>query len=260
MTVRRKAFTLIELLVVISIIALLLAVLMPTLSKARTLARRVVCSSRLHQVGVAICTYAASDSMGRLPESNGYKPSHIPYKVYKALKSSFPETPQVLVCPEHTGFKENNVTRCSISELNGIYNWEPFPDSYNKPDSVGMWIGYNYLGGRDLGDWRWNTMPSFANQWVSPRTLNDSGNLALIVDIVEKATGSPSWTEATHRKGGYARVFAGTPPEPEEIGALGGVNLYLDGSAFWCKMNELKAYPRSRPPTYRSYGYWYCDY
>lgn len=54
---RVTAFTLIELLVVISIIALLLALLLPGLSGAREAARRVVCGSNQRQIGVATGTY-----------------------------------------------------------------------------------------------------------------------------------------------------------------------------------------------------------
>lgn len=46
---KHKGFTLIELLVVISIIALLMAILMPTLGRARNQARAVTCQSSLHQ-------------------------------------------------------------------------------------------------------------------------------------------------------------------------------------------------------------------
>jgi prepilin-type N-terminal cleavage/methylation domain-containing protein len=53
----RDAFTLIELLVVISIIALLLAVLLPALSKAKEHAMAVVCSTRIKNVGQATMLY-----------------------------------------------------------------------------------------------------------------------------------------------------------------------------------------------------------
>lgn len=51
-TYTRNGFTLIELLVVISIIMMLLAVLMPSLRKAKTLTRRLVCKSNLRQLAI----------------------------------------------------------------------------------------------------------------------------------------------------------------------------------------------------------------
>lgn len=57
-TFRRTAFTLVELLVVISIIALLMAILVPSLSKARDQSKVSVCLSNLRQIGIAIHTYA----------------------------------------------------------------------------------------------------------------------------------------------------------------------------------------------------------
>ena len=61
-----RGFTLVELLVVIAIIALLLAILMPALNKARGQAQKSVCLGRLHQFGLATQVYI-SDFGGRFP-------------------------------------------------------------------------------------------------------------------------------------------------------------------------------------------------
>ncbi|MCP4591675.1 MAG: type II secretion system protein [bacterium] len=65
---QRRAFTLIELLVVISIIALLMAILMPTLQRARNQARAVVCQSNLKQWGLLMATYV-NENDGRFPKA-----------------------------------------------------------------------------------------------------------------------------------------------------------------------------------------------
>ena len=52
-----KKFSLIELLVVINIIAILLAILLPALSKSRESGRRVKCMSNMKQIGLALRSY-----------------------------------------------------------------------------------------------------------------------------------------------------------------------------------------------------------
>ena len=63
---RRSAFTLVELLVVIGIIAVLIALLLPTLGKARESARTIKCLSNLRQLGLATAMYCG-EARGFLP-------------------------------------------------------------------------------------------------------------------------------------------------------------------------------------------------
>lgn len=64
---RKKGFTLIELLVVIAIIAMLLAVVVPAIRKAKEVAKRVICSSNMRQIGVGLQSYANANDGKLVP-------------------------------------------------------------------------------------------------------------------------------------------------------------------------------------------------
>ncbi len=71
MEMPRLKFTLIELLVVIAIIAILAALLLPSLSAMKTEAKSLQCKSNLRQVGSLLLSYS-DDSVGYLPYASYY--------------------------------------------------------------------------------------------------------------------------------------------------------------------------------------------
>ncbi|MFI4910104.1 MAG: type II secretion system protein [Sedimentisphaeraceae bacterium JB056] len=100
-----KAFTLIELLVVISIIAVLMSILIPSLSMARAQAQKVVCTSNLRNMGLATSLYL-EDYDGRYPApqgvwSYGWYQSLAPYASTEKdnLERGADKTYNIFACP-----------------------------------------------------------------------------------------------------------------------------------------------------------------
>ncbi len=79
----RRAFTLVELLVVVSIIALLIAILLPSLKRARNQAKDVKCRANMHQIGISVNYYSA-DNQDRLPLIIG-SGGGFPFRQYQQL-------------------------------------------------------------------------------------------------------------------------------------------------------------------------------
>ena len=75
-TRRRNAFTLIELLVVISVVALLISILLPTLKAARRQAMVTECMSNLKQIGIGLANYVVEND-GKYPTPSAISPNVI---------------------------------------------------------------------------------------------------------------------------------------------------------------------------------------
>ncbi len=114
-----RAFTLLELLVVMAIIALLAALMLPSLASAREKGWQAACLSNLHQMGLAIQAYA-SDNDGKIPYGPKAPPFTSPFDLYPStgaptslislgngapaglgllLKDHLCNQPKVLFCP-----------------------------------------------------------------------------------------------------------------------------------------------------------------
>lgn len=162
-TENKKGFTLIELLVVISIIALLLAVLMPALSVAKSQTKAVICKSNARQLTLANITYAQNNSGYYVPASTdiyknkgGFHRWHgtrcyqdEPFDPLEGPLSSYLGSGKVKECPERIKFIKGNNWNTNYEQGAGGYgynatfiggrHWEKgldFEDPYKKTTHI----------------------------------------------------------------------------------------------------------------------------
>ena len=148
-----RGFTLIELLVVISIIALLVAILLPALSRAREQAQVIVCMSQIKQIGIAAAIYSA-DNEGTLVPAAGFGGGTGSRNLYRVMNTGS------TIMPGTLGFN------ISMWELLDSKGYDPAGAMNNRYDGSG------YCPAAEI--WTWQ--PSFRevtyglNFWISQYT------------------------------------------------------------------------------------------
>jgi prepilin-type N-terminal cleavage/methylation domain-containing protein len=127
-------FTLIELLVVVAIIAVLAALLLPALRRARESARMVACSSNLRQIGLTVHVYAG-DFNGYYPHRGGSQ-----FRWPRALSNAYGGNDRPLLRP-YTNL--NDLFNCPLAP--GVVDYEQNYDSIYSDYSMFWSFSFNFF-------------------------------------------------------------------------------------------------------------------
>jgi prepilin-type N-terminal cleavage/methylation domain-containing protein/prepilin-type processing-associated H-X9-DG protein len=235
MSGKSRGFTLIELLVVVAIIALLIAILLPSLARAREQSKTLICGTHMRQVGQLVSIYAGehdgrgpgggngteqgrttSDSLAWNDILNAEVLNRGSYGVGARTSESSPVT--TLSCPNYMAASATDYSRTGQNTYGYPY---PTPQDFNSYYPDAQPLNLYWLGARVnlfRGD-QFMLIESYASNDVTGcvEGLNDRGQLGTI-------QGFPSYTSLT-----YGPVSNGNGPAFRHPFQKAANFLYIDG-------------------------------
>ena len=217
---RRLAFTLVELLVVVGIIALLIAMLLPALRKAKDQAVRTECASNLRQWGQALAIYAAQHK-GYFPDNwNGQHLSWISVEMREFLRGFLMPLAQ-----RDAELGAPHITFCPTQEWHRYYRQTNPPG----PNDIEL-IGYFYLPHRNPASCDYSPA---GVQWAAKKKFGGEARHAPIMSDMMQSIGDATW-------GGSGQPFS-NHCKPNSNIPTGSNFLFEDGRVEWYDYRPRRA-------------------